>query len=256
MRDIGDTAMADRMGSRLKLGLLVPAFNASTQPEMEAMRPPGVTNHVARIAMADHPLSSDADQELVLQSIGEDLYGALGRVMQVRPGAVILGISISCLWGGLETGPEIRRRMEAAAGVPVATADAALLTALRKLPQVRSVGILTPFQPVADGHVRRFFELAGYRVTTVHSMKAPSNLEIAHADEKTIVSSIRTIAATGCDAVVHVGTNLAAGDLLDEAERWLDLPCLGINALLYWHALRLAGLDDPIHGFGRFVAAN
>ena len=38
--------MADTLGWRLKLGVLVPSTNTAVQPEYDAMRPPGVTNHV------------------------------------------------------------------------------------------------------------------------------------------------------------------------------------------------------------------
>ncbi len=69
--------MNDRLGWRLKLGVLVPAFNTTVQPELEAMRPAGVTNHVARIEIPDFPLASDDDQEKVIRSLGDDLFGAL-----------------------------------------------------------------------------------------------------------------------------------------------------------------------------------
>jgi maleate isomerase len=246
--------MTDRLGFRAKIGVLVPAFNATVQPEMEAMRPRGVTNHVARIDMPDLPLASDADQIAVVESLGADLAASIGRVIKVKPTALIFGISIPSFWGGVAAGAVLRAHVERLAGVPVAAADDACLTALRLLPKVRRIGAITPFQPVANDQVRRFFEEAGYEVTVLHSTRPVSNLEIAHVDDATIVTAFKAAAASGCDAVLQVGTNLASTDIADEAERWLGLPCLSINALLYWRALRLAGIADPIHGCGRLVA--
>ena len=38
----------DTLASRGKIAVVVPATNTVVQPEFEAMRPPGVTNHVTR----------------------------------------------------------------------------------------------------------------------------------------------------------------------------------------------------------------
>ena len=41
--------MVDSLGFRLKLGIIAPSTNTSVQPEMDAMRPYGVTNHFGRL---------------------------------------------------------------------------------------------------------------------------------------------------------------------------------------------------------------
>ncbi len=51
--------MTDRLGYRLKIGMIVPSTNTTVQPETDAMRPVGVTNHVGRIHIPDLPLSND-----------------------------------------------------------------------------------------------------------------------------------------------------------------------------------------------------
>ncbi|BDG74234.1 maleate cis-trans isomerase family protein [Roseomonas fluvialis] len=239
--------MADRLAVRLKLGILVPAFNATAQPEMESLRPPGVTNHVARIDMPDRNLAADADQVAVVESLGADLFGALARVMKVRPGAVVLGISVPCFWAGTAGGAALRGRLEAAAGVPVATADAACLDLLARLP-ARRIGVLTPFQPVANERIAAFLREAGCESVAFRSTEAASNLAIAHAEASAMIGAMRSLAEDGCEVLLQLGTNLAFLDLAAEARRWLDRPCFAVNALLYRHALRLAGIQDVVPG--------
>ena len=41
--------MTDALGFRKKFGVIAPSTNTSVQPEFEAMRPRGVTNHFGRI---------------------------------------------------------------------------------------------------------------------------------------------------------------------------------------------------------------
>lgn len=238
----------------MRVGILVPAFNASVQPEMEAMRPRGVTNHVARIDMPNTPLTSDANQAQVVEQIGPDLPGALRRVAAVEPAAVILGISIGSFWNGVAGGKAMRAEIQSHVAPPVVTADDAFLAALEHLPQVRRLGLITPFQAVADERIKAFFADAGYEVGLVHSTRAASGLAIAETGEARTIDAIRQVAASDCDAVLQVGTNLATARLMDEAERWLGKPCLSVNAALYWRALRLAGNQAPLEGFGAVFA--
>ena len=42
-----------------KLGIVIPSTNTIVQPETDAMRPPGVTNHIGRIHIGDLPLTND-----------------------------------------------------------------------------------------------------------------------------------------------------------------------------------------------------
>ena len=58
--------MTDRLGYRLKLGVVVPSTNTIVQPETDAMRPPGVTNHIGRIHIPDLPLTNDTEFERIM----------------------------------------------------------------------------------------------------------------------------------------------------------------------------------------------
>ena len=59
--------MADRLGYRLKLGIVIPSTNTIVQPETDAMRPPGVTNHIGRIHIPDLPLTNDTEFERMVE---------------------------------------------------------------------------------------------------------------------------------------------------------------------------------------------
>ena len=125
---------------------------------------------------------------------------------------------------------------------------------MRKFPQVRSIGILTPYQPVGDAHVARFFEESGWRVGAVHSLKRPSEVLIGHATEVDLRDGLKALAAKGVDAIVQAGTDLAMADLAGEAERWLGIPVIAINVATYWSALRANAIGDRIRGFGSLLA--
>ena len=45
--------LADALGYRAKIGILVPATNTIVEPELAALQPPGVTNHVSRMSRVE-----------------------------------------------------------------------------------------------------------------------------------------------------------------------------------------------------------
>lgn len=246
--------MTDRLGWRARIGLLVPAFNTTTQPELESMRPAGVTNHVARIDMPDGELRSDADQEEVIRSVGDDLYGSLKRVMLARPAAVIVGISIPAFWGGARGSLKLKGDLEAIAGVPVVLGSEACVAALRCWPDARRLAVMTPYQPVGDAKVRIFFEDHGYEVVAIHSLLRPRGSAIAESDETMLRGGLDILAASQPDIIVQVGTNLAVADLVEKESARLGLPIISINTAIYWQALRVVDIDDKMPGFGPLLA--
>ena len=55
--------MRDYLAWRLAFGVATPSTNTVVQPEYDDMRPPGVTNHLARMAIDDIPVRSNEDFE-------------------------------------------------------------------------------------------------------------------------------------------------------------------------------------------------
>ncbi len=246
--------MTDRLGYRLKLGIVIPSTNTIVQPETDAMRPHGVTNHIGRIQIPDLPLTNDAEFEQVIDAIGPDLFGAVDRVMTCRPAHLIMAMSIPTFWGGLAGAARLRQRLEERAKVAISLGSSACAEALRRFPRVRTIGLLTPYQPVGDAQVARFFEESGWRVGAVRGLKRPSEVLIGHATEADLREGLQALAAAKVDAIVQAGTDLAVADLADEAERWLGIPVIAINVATYWSALRAHGIDDRIRGFGSLLA--
>ncbi len=246
--------MTDRLGWRGRIGVLVPAFNTTTQPELESMRPAGVTNHVARIDMPDGELRSDADQEEVIRSVGDDLYGSLRRVMLARPASVIVGISIPAFWGGAAGSLKLKKDLEELAGVPIVLGSEACVSALRCWPDAKRIAILTPYQPLGDAKVRIFFEEHGYDVAHIHSLLRPRGSAIAESDETMLANGLATLAAHKPDMIVQAGTNLAVADLVESESARLGIPIVAINTATYWAALRGMGIMDQFGGFGPLLS--
>ena len=82
-------------------------------------------------------------------------------------------------------------------------------------------------------------------------LKCESPQLIAHVSEQRLRDAVIEIDGPDVDAIMQVGTNLAFARVAAIAEFWLDKPVIAINTATYWWALRQAGINDKVHGFGR-----
>ncbi len=99
----------------------------------------------------------------------------------------------------------------------------------------------------------RFFSECGYEVVALEGLKCDSPVNIAHVSEKQLRDTMIRINDASVEAIVQVGTNLAAARLAGIAEFWLDKPVIAINTAIYWHALRNSGIADRVQGFGSLL---
>ena len=69
--------MVDSLGYRAKFAVLAPSTNTVVQPEFDAMRPPGVTNHFSRIFIPNNPVKDDRDFLKLMDDIRAALMQAV-----------------------------------------------------------------------------------------------------------------------------------------------------------------------------------
>jgi len=245
--------MVDSLGHRRKFGVIAPSTNTSVQPEFDDMRVPGVTNHFARIYIPDNPIGSDADFNKLMDDIRAELMNAVDRVMTCRPDYLVMGMSAETFWDGLDGSIRLRERVEARAGVKLAMGSDACQAALRQYGDIKRIGVITPYMPVGDKNVIKFFEDCGFKVAALKGLKCKSPVLIAHVSEKELRDAIIEVNKADVQAIVQVGTNLAMARLAGIAEFWLDKPVIAINTATYWWALRQNGIADKVYGFGSLL---
>lgn len=244
--------MTDALGWQKKFGVLAPSTNTIVEPNFHSMSVAGVTPHFSRIYIHDQNLSSDDAFERLLEQVREEITSAVQRVMTAEPDYMVMGMSAETFWEGVEGNRRFKRQIQELSGVEVATGAEACGRAL-KLFNARRIGVITPYQPVADRNVIRFFEELGFEVVALTGLRCPTAISIAHVQEEDLRKALLEVNSDKADALVQVGTNLSMIRLADEAERWLGKPVLAINAVTWWMALRDNGIQDKLYGFGTLL---
>jgi len=246
----GEVPGRDVLGWRAKFGVISPSTNTVVEPEFHAMAVPGVTAHNARIHIRDQNMADDRGMEHLLDQIRDEIGFAVERVMTAEPDYMVMGMSAETFWGGMEGNRQfVKQITELSGGLRVATGAEACERALG-LYGVKRIGVVTPYQPVGDENVVKFFSEIGFEVVNIRGLKCPTAVAIAHVTETELRDALVEVNTSDVDAVVQCGTNLSMVRLADEAERWFHKPVIAINAATWWMALRDNAITDQLHGFG------
>lgn len=240
----------DALATRAKVGVVVPATNTIAQPEYEAMRPWGVTNHVTRMAPAKRG-STEEEYRRSLARGHDHVKAALDLVVPCKPNIILLGHSIDTFRGGVAGADAMARELtDHAGGIEVVLPAHAFLAALERMSPRRRIAVLTPYFPPGDEQVQAFFADAGYEIARLIGLACPTPLAIAATPAAKVVEALRTLAEEDVDLIIQPGTNLATARLADRAADWIGKPVLSCNTVNYWHVLRRLGIEDRIPGFG------
>jgi maleate isomerase len=245
--------MKDAQGWRAKFGVLGPSTNTIVQPDFDAMRPVGVTNHYSRIFTPNSKALSNETFLAGTQIIASNVLDAVASVMTCEPDYLVMGMSAITFYGGINGAKAFESEVTGAAGVGLSCGSIATAAALRTFGGVKKIAFLSPYYPAANDQVRRYFEEEGFEVGNDRCLQCPSWVAISQVQENELIDVIKSIDGDDVDAIVQVGTNLSMVRLAAAAELWLDKPVVAINAATYWHALRANGIEDRVSGFGRIL---
>ncbi|MFM8844462.1 MAG: arylmalonate decarboxylase [Gammaproteobacteria bacterium] len=244
----------DVQGYRRLFGVLGPSTNTIVQPDFDDMRPAGVTNHYSRIYTPNSKAISDETFMAATHKISQGVVDAVRSVMTCEPDYLVMGMSAITFYGGAKGADEFQRMIERESGVSISIGAHSCAAALKAYGGIRRIAFLSPYYPVANAEVRRYFADMGYETVRDIPMRAPSWTAIAQITEARCREVLRELDGPEVDAIIQVGTNLSMVRLAAEAEDWLGKPVIAINTATYWHALRANGIVDRMNGFGRLLS--
>jgi maleate isomerase len=246
--------MTDVLGWRKVFAVIGPSTNTIVQPDMEAMRPMGVTNQYRDIYVEDPEALSDAAFMEGASKISEGMRESLRTAVTCKPDYLVLGVSAISFVGGRAGCDRLVGEVREFTGLGISVGSIAVAEALRAYPGVRRVAFLSPYYETANRNVARFLGDSGFDVVRDVPLKCTSWTDIARQPESRLRKTLRELDGDDVDAIVQVGTNLSMVRLAAEAEAWLGKPVIAINTATYWHALRANGIAERMEGFGSLLS--
>ena len=135
---------------------------------------------------------------------------------------------------------------EAACTTPITAAFAAFAAF-----GARRIGVLTPYTTAVNRIVADYLAAGGYEVPVFGSFNCERDTVAARIDARSIENGVRELVKhAGVDAIFVSCTSVRLLEACADLEQSLGISLTSSNHAMAWHALRLAGIDDRLGGYG------
>ena len=241
---------AAAVAARARLGVIVPSINTVVEPWFSAVAPPGVTLHAARML-----LENDLTPEAVCRMDEEEGAHAALQLASCRPDAIAYCCTASSIVEGADYDRELKRKLENLTGVPCFTAVHAAIEALR-LMGARSIAVASPYPDAIDLMEHRFFTDAGFTVLGSANLGIADSYRLAEPTPDDIVELGLRAWCPDAEALLITCLNTHSHGVVQQLEHRLGKPVITSTQATLWKLLRLAGIADPVAGYGRLLSAH
>ena len=242
----------DGLGYRARIGLLTPNDDAVPESEFWTMAPEGVSVHVGRVLLVDTRTFSDPPHP-------DDAIELLAALpMQ----AIVFAFTTTSYVLGPDGEQALKARLEKRSnGIPLLLTGAAAVAAFRAL-GVRRIALIHPpwFADDEQELGVAYFRNQGFEVVYANQMRLrgfsvakPTDplrkfTEVYPAE---LYAFARTEVPATAEAVFFGGNGFRAIGMIAALEQELGRPVLTGNQVVFWNALRHAGVRAPVNGYGR-----
>ncbi|MCY4030789.1 MAG: hypothetical protein OXF05_01575 [Hyphomicrobiales bacterium] len=236
-----------------KVGVLVPYTNVNLEPDLQLMRPRGVTFHFERLGGYDVDKIPGSEQMAGLGA--SDINESLRLVSGVRPAAVLYGCTSATLTHGAAFDRELAAQIKERSGAVSITAAGALVEASRAL-GVSRIGLASPYLGEVNDQAAEF--LASEGIETVQRAdigRALGNYGQGELTPGEVEALALRADGPGVEAIVLSCTDMRSVEVIDRVEGKTNKPVLTSNQAMVFALSRALRLPMPEGPWGRLLAS-
>ncbi|MEM7342846.1 MAG: Asp/Glu racemase [Chloroflexota bacterium] len=227
---------------RARLGIVVPFSNTNLEPDMQMLRPNGVSLHFARAGGYDLDEVPDSDQmrQFALASLDE----VVTSLAAAQPDVLLYGCTSATLAHGPTFDRQFAQQMTDMTGKPAVTAAGALVFALETL-RIRNIAFSSPYVEQLNQEAIEFLGQCG--VETVSSAYVGEDLgnygQSALTPDRVVALGIEAD-SDEAEALVLSCTDMRAVEAIDALEQTLGKPVITSNQALMFAAAKALDLSQ------------
>src|SRR5262249_10825428 len=137
-----------------------------------------------------------------------------------------------------------------ATGRRVVTAFGSVARALERL-NIHKLALGTPYSAEVTSQGKAHLEAHGFEVVKFDNLTGVENIYDTTAEHAYALA--RSVDTEDAEGVFLSGTGMPTATVLEMLEQDLGKPVFSSASAMMWHALRLAGIGQPIDGYGRLL---
>jgi maleate isomerase len=236
-------------GWRGRLGFLVPPGNPTLEPEMSMLVPDGVTLHFTRM-VARGITGSLSGQEERNRSQIEHIDEGASLLALVKPNVIVLGHTATSYTLGRDAEEKLMARLTEQYKLPFVTAFGSVVAALEHL-GVKRVAYATPYDEAITLRGKAHLEAFGFTVPAFGRLAGVTNIYDETAERA--YGLARQVDRPEAQAVFISGVGMPTVTVIEKLERDLGKPVISSASAMMWNALRIAGVKEPVPGFGQLL---
>jgi len=126
-----------------------------------------------------------------------------------------------------------------------------VVRALERL-DIRKLALGTPYSAEVTSQGKAHLEAHGFEVVNFDNLKGIDNIYDTTAEQAYRLA--RSVDAEDAEAVFLSGTGMPTVSVLEALEQDLGKPVISSASAMMWHALRLAGVGQPVPDYGRLLS--
>lgn len=242
-----NTVDSPARGWRARLGFLVPSANAVVERDALLALPGGVSAHFGRLKLTE--------------DTPEQISGLVDHVPQAASDVADAGVDVigfACTTGSLDGGLGYDRRISnvitTVTGIQATTTSTAVVAALRAL-GIRRPIVVSPYEDWLNAKVVHFLEASGLEVAGVFGFGRPKQRDLEAITPDQILESVRALDRDDADGCLLSCTGFRGFEAVEAVENAIKKPVVNSNQATFWQMLGMAGINDPVQGYGRLLAA-
>lgn len=228
-------------GWRARIGVMIPSANTTVENEYIRMAPEGVSVHTSRMYMID----TNAEN---LKKMTEQVDRCTHELSTAKCDTIVFGCTSGSFVGGVSWNSDLEQKMEKIAGVPCLTTSTALRRAL-KLYGKKKLSIVTPYIAELNVLEKSFFEAVGYEVLDIKGLDIEDNATMGMQPHTASYRLAKQIPKE-TELLIISCTDFRSIENLSALEEDLGLPVISSNQASFWAALRAAGVNEKLTGYG------
>ncbi len=238
--------MEDNYGSKVRVGLIALCDDLAVDRDFARMIPDDRVALITSRIYLEQPNSKRTFLDMA------DRIPDTARLLcpLLRLDSVVFGCTTATSYIGEARVAELVH--SARPGVHVTNPGSGTIAAFRAL-GVRKVSVITPYTVQNTANVLNMLGKGGLEPVQVSCFGFDTDMDIGSVPTSAWLEQARQTDHGNAEAIFLSCTATKALDAIDAIEAATGLPCVTSNQASFWHALRLAGWNDPIPGFGRLM---